>query len=452
MNWTQEPWFTNLPPNTQQDIINQYQNGALNDNDISKYRLIYKPKPQPTNRPMNALDRLAFKPLAAAATVGNKGGSIADVMGAGAVGAAKEVKNTAEDALKMLLNPFFNTFEQKFFKAPISSVNKETKFPSNIASYGHLFVFYTIFNYLLDIESQGFDFSHPTVQATLLEEVRKEYNTYAPIMAGIIWDVELPGGFLGSLASTAVSTMFYTTKKILQSKGYQSSDILIPSIIEMGNKYINSQYITSAGSTFNLSLFGGSIKGNTISFDSKKLNESTTQQMEIDLMDGITAIRDLTIRELKQNVKGAFTEQQPALGEGVETPVQNNPAINTLNNQTKTQSTPAPSSQASTETNSTLSPTTSGFGGLGSAEAGQQKFYDLLGQAGAKYGLDSTTLTNMGFGGPQEKSPAEMAGIPKEQWSQYNKEIEALNKKFMPQQSQQNNGNNIDDLMSGISQ
>ena len=38
MNITQEPWFNNLPPNTQQALLYRQQYGQLTDNDIAKLK------------------------------------------------------------------------------------------------------------------------------------------------------------------------------------------------------------------------------------------------------------------------------------------------------------------------------------------------------------------------------------------------------------------------------
>jgi len=427
MNWTNEPWFINLPDNTQQEIISDYQNGNITDNDISKLKGIYSPKVKSKSKPMSTLDKIAFNPLSAMAKAGNSGGSLFNVMGTGLTSTGKEIKDVGVSGIAKLFDPFFNCFKSNFF----------------IDNYsGHMFVVYAIGKNIILNNDKTINLNDPNVIQLIPKVVQGTFDDYMPTMANIIWSEGLSTGLFSTIASGVRNTMFYTTDKVLSLLKLQTYNILIPSMKSMSNIF-SYDYIKDSFKNNNLSQFGISIKNDVINTNISILQDKMSLIEEM-LKKDIMKSRDECINKMKNNITKSFGESiQEAMSQF------GNPALDTLNKQLNPTLKPTPS----TSTNSTLSPTTSGFGGLGSAEDGQQKFYDILGQAGAKYGLDNTTMTNMGFG-QQEESPAAKLGMPKDQHDSFNKWFGPAFKEFMKNNPAptQSSTENIDDLWSNISQ
>lgn len=390
---------------------------------------------QSTVGPMTSLDKLAFNPLTAMATAGNKGGNIFNVLGAGAAATSKEVKDMGTAGVEKMFDPFFNCFKQSFFNG-----------------YGNLFVLYAIGKNLSENGRRGIkNFKDPNFLQAALSVVQDEFNAYIPIMAKIIWTDGLSTNLFSTIASGVRNTMFYTTDKLLKMINKQTYNILIPAMGQLSNMF-TPEYISSTLEA--ASTLGFEVQGDSITFNSEGFKIGA---IEHTLKEGTMASRDTCIEKGKGVVKAKFSKTvKEAVSQF------GNPALDTLAKQlnlTKTQSPSTTiSSQPSTETNSTVTPTTSGFGGLGSAEAGQQKYYDILRQAGAKYGLDNTTLTNMGFGQKKESPYADsLKNIPVEKQPDYIKKREALDKEYFLQQQQSPVSNNdttdsIDDLLSNIFQ
>jgi len=464
MNLTQEPWFNDLPYSTQQDLLYKQQIGQLNDNDINKLKFIYTPKPKRPVKPMNSIERFGYGIPSAMANVGNKGGNIVDVLKAGAEGATEITGDIIKKIHSSILLPFFNCFKEKLTNSPISSIDDTSDI--NL-SYAQLYSIYSFCSYLFIKKESSKNISDPKFNGVILPIIKDTYGFDNEIttISENIWSNGLPDNMTLTLLNKVADLLKLSINQIQEHFDLQSNRLLNPGLRTMFDQIFTEEYIPTILSAFNntneLSKLGivndnGNLTINNIT--------GTMQNIQARLRSFELKARNICLSQIKDTVMGDNTNE---VQESIYIPFDSlikevasqfgNPALDTLNNQTKPKSTLTPNTpppQASAETNSTLSPTTSGFGGLGSAEAGQQKFYDILGQAGSKYGLDSTALNKMGFGGQQEESPAAKLGMPKDQHDSFNKWFGPALKEFMKNNPAptQSSTENIDDLLSGISQ
>lgn len=426
MNFTNESWFTNLPANTQQDIIYQYQNGSLTDNDISKLKNVYSPQPKSKVKPMNTIAKVGFGPLIAGGTAASNGSGFLDTMKAMGRSSGNEFKSAGSDILNTIFDPFFNCFKSKFFAED---------------SYGPIFVAYAIgINSVLNNDT-NIDLNNPNVIKNIPLVVNSVFNQYLPKMAEIIWTDGLKTGFFSTIADTIRDGMFYTTDKLLKMLNAQTFNILLPAMKSMGNIF-TYDYIKKSLNRTGINQFGITKNGDIINIDISKFRNSTPTLKNL-LKDGIIEIRGECINNMKTGFLNKFNEALKSFKESSVPPLKTNPALDTLNKQ-KSQSTPS-SSSTNNQTKRTLTPISqnmtpeqqkqydaaqadigTGLGGLGTTGEGEKyRFDQLMNQAGQQFGLNSDQLSKMGFG-PQEdnESPAVKMGIPKEQQDEFDKWIQ----------------------------
>ena len=426
MNWTLEPWFTNLPADTQQDLIDQYESGGLSDNNISSLKAMYTPQQKPVMKPLNAFGKAVFNPLEASAKAAANGGNIFNVMGAHAKSLGGEIKEMSSGGIITVLKPFFNCFESKLF-APYEK------------SYGHALALYAFCNHILLSNDPGsINLNKPNIVNLLPEIVQSQFDDYAPKIAEIIWTDGLATGLFSTIAEAYRNIVFYTTDKILEMINLQTFNILVPSIKQLGTGKFNVDYIINALGTFNLSKLGITNNGGVLTTNIEVLREKLPL-LEEQLRQGIMSMRDECIINMKQNIKTKFDDTVKEATELLG--MKENPAMTTLNNQIK----PQTSLQTQTSNPSQYSTTTagtSGFGGLGDGSDAKAKYDQIMGQASSKYGLDMSKMSNMGFGPDKEISWGEKLGLPKDQWDKVNK----FQQEYQSSQQQQQKSNPLKDI------
>ena len=284
MNWTEEKWFTNLPPNTQQEILDDT---SLNDNDISKLRSAYSPKPISKVKPMNTLDKLAFNPLIAMSTAGNKGGNIARVMGAGANALTKEVTKLPTTAFK----PFFDCFSKSYYN-----------------SAGSLFSIYAIGNYALNTNKQQINLNDPAFIQGAPALVNDSFSQYVPKLAETLWTKGLYKNFVMGIASLARDTLFSVTDTIQGWIDSQTFNVLNPSIKQMAseNPFTHESIINSISThPAELKALGGVVSGNMLQFNMEQLKNNLPTLKE-NLIKQELQLRDRCASQMKTNVAGYF--------------------------------------------------------------------------------------------------------------------------------------------------
>ena len=189
MNLTQEPWFNNLPPNTQQDLLDKQQYGELSDNDIAKLKGIYTPQPKRPVKPMNSLEKWGYGVPTAMAQAASKGGNTFDVVKAGTIGATTISKEIISKLHNLVLSPFFNCFEKNITETPISNIDSNNDI--NL-SYTQLYAINSFCRYMVSKGQTSKNIADPRFNERIIPIIKSAYASDIPIIAENLWSNGLP--------------------------------------------------------------------------------------------------------------------------------------------------------------------------------------------------------------------------------------------------------------------
>lgn len=444
MNLTQEPWFKNLPTNTQQELLTKQQYGELTDNDIAKLKSIYTPQPKRPVKPMSSIEKLGYGVPSAMAKVGNEGGNIVNVLKAGAVSATSITKEIISKIHNAVLSPFFNCFKKNLTDVSISGLDDTNNINLN---YGQLYAIYAFSRYIASKNETSKNIVDPRFNERIIPIIKIIYNDDISAIAENIWSKGLPENITLTLLNKIADLLKLTVNQIQENYDLQTYRLLNPPLTNIFDQIFTPNYIPVILDTFNksdeLTKLGITNNNGTIT-----ISNDTVSKIEGILRNYELKARNTCLSQIKEDVMDTIKTESKKFDNIIQSvkessipSLKTNPAIDTLNKQQNQTSTPIQPQQTSTTT-----PQSSGFAGLGDGSSEQSKYNSIIDQAMKQYGLTSNQLANMGLNpAAVEKTPAEKLDIPKEHQPQYNKDYTTWHKDWLKKNSSQN-----DDILSQL--